>query len=144
MILLSDSILEKYQADLDELVETKTFTSKEQHRYDCNPWALSYDLYGTVEFWHLLLELNGMYSITEFTRNTIKVYDASLPDVIGAILSLEEESIDQNNEEIEDQENEVDPDDYDESDSDDDIEETGDDSDDEDEEEDDEEDSDEE
>lgn len=125
IVLLSDSILEKYRTDLEDIVETKTLTAKEHLRYDCNPWALSFDLYGNVEYWHLLLDLNNMYSITEFTRDKIKVYDSTLPDVIGTILALEEESINQNIDEVEDRENEVNIDDYEESDSDDDIEEIG-------------------
>ena len=99
--LLTDSILLKYKNDLDELVETKTLTIQEQNRYFFNPWVLSYDLYGTTEFWFLLLDLNEMSSATEFTQETIKVYDGSLMNIVNAILALEEEFINQNEEELE-------------------------------------------
>lgn len=110
LILLDDSVLEKYRADLEDLIVTKKMTSKEQFRYYCNPWVLSFDLYGTVEYWGLLLDLNNMSSVVEFTRPNIKVYDASLPDVIDAILALEEDAINLNKESLEEESYE--PNDY--------------------------------
>lgn len=99
-ILLGDSFVQKYKGDLDELVVQKTFTADEARRYMTNPWALSYDLYGSVEYWFLLLDLNHMYSAVEFTQKTINVYDKSLPDVIDTILASEEDFINSNEAEI--------------------------------------------
>lgn len=118
-ILLGDSFVQKYKGDLDELVVEKTFTADEARKYMNNPWALSYDLYGSVEYWFLLLDLNNMYSAIEFTQKTINVYDASLPDVIDVILASEEDFINTNEAEI----NGSDDEDVNDSDSDDDIEE---------------------
>lgn len=100
VILLGDSILTKYKKDLESLAVTKTFTSQEENRYFYNPQVLSYDLYGTTQYWHLLLELNNMYSAIEFNQNPILVYSGRFPDMINAILALEEESININSEEI--------------------------------------------
>ena len=72
-LILGEVITDKYKHDLKNMIDTKTFTKDEIHKYKCNPWALSYDLYGTVEFWQLLLDLNDMYSATEFTKKTVKV-----------------------------------------------------------------------
>ena len=101
VILLADSVLTKYRKDLEEIVTTKTFTGREETKYFCNPQYLSFDLYGSTQYWSLLLELNNMSSAIEFTRNPIKVYDGTLPRLVDSILSLEEESIDLNNDEIE-------------------------------------------
>ena len=79
LILLDDSVLEKYRADLEDLIVTKKMTSKEQFRYYC-------------------------------TRSNYKVYDASLPDVIDAILALEEDAINLNKESLEEESYE--PNDY--------------------------------
>lgn len=100
VILLGDSILTKYRGDLESLAITKTFTSQEENRYFYNPQVLSYDLYGTTQYWHLLLELNNMYSAIEFNQNPILVYGGRFPDMINTILALEEESININSEEI--------------------------------------------
>jgi hypothetical protein len=99
-IILGDSFTQKYRTDLEELVYSMTFDKTQTMRYRCNPWALSYDLYGSVEFWFLLLELNNMYSATEFTQTTINVYNQSLPRVIDNIIAAEEASIDDNTAEI--------------------------------------------
>lgn len=98
--ILGDSFIQKYKTDLEDLIMTKTFTKEESTKYMCNPWSLSYDLYGSVEFWFLLLDLNNMYSAIEFTQTTIQVYDGSLPTVIDTILSAEEEFIDNNTAEV--------------------------------------------
>lgn len=100
VILLGRGILDKYKKDLDNIKITKKLTHEEQRKYYCNPWYLSYDLYGTVEFWYLILEANSMYSAIELTQETIQVYDASLPRLVDSILALEEEFIDSNEEEI--------------------------------------------
>lgn len=97
-IILGDTFIDKYKHDLKSLVETKTFTRDEVFRYRCNPWRLSYDLYDSVEYWQLLLDLNDMYSATEFTRTTVKVYDDTLPDVVNEILMSEEIFIDNDEE----------------------------------------------
>lgn len=118
-ILLGDSFIQKYRGDLEELITTKTYDREEISKYIANPWALSYDLYGSVEYWFLLLDLNNIYSATEFTSRTVKVYDGSLPDVINTILAAEEPFIDANDAEIDDYDNT----DVNDSDDDDDIEE---------------------
>lgn len=100
VLMIGDSILKKYKKDLDDIIETRTFTYEEQRKYYYNPWRLSYDMYGSVEYWFLILEANNLYSATEFSQETIKVYDSSLPALVEAILALEEEFIDANEEEI--------------------------------------------
>lgn len=102
MVLLGDSFIQKYKGDLEDLVLSKTFNREESRKYLNNPWVLSYDLYGSVEFWFLLLELNGMSSAIEFTRKTIKVYDQSLPTVIDTIIAAEEDFINLNAAELDD------------------------------------------
>ena len=121
VLLLDESIIDKYRYDLEEIVETKTFTPNELAKYRCNPWLLSYDLYESVEYWGLLLDLNNMYSCTEFTQSKIKVYDGTLPELIDNILASEETNININQAEIDDDFSSME-DDPDDSDDDDDIE----------------------
>lgn len=105
-LLLGESFVQKYKSDLDDIVIEKTFTPDELRKYMCNPWALSYDLYGSVEYWFLLLDLNHMYSAIEFTQKTINIYDATLPDIIDVILASEESLININASEINDSDGE--------------------------------------
>lgn len=99
-IILGETFIDKYRNDLKSLVYTKTFTRDEIFRYKCNPWVLSFDLYESVEYWQLLLDLNDMYSATEFTRTTVKVYDSSLPEAVNAIMMGEETFINYNEDEL--------------------------------------------
>lgn len=100
LILLNDSILDKYRTDLAEKIISKTFTNEEFNKYQYNPKRLSFDLYGTTELWGLLLEVNQLHSVTEFNINPVKVYDGSIISCINSIFSLEKPFIDQNEEEI--------------------------------------------
>jgi len=92
-ILLSDCVLDDYSGDLDELIISKTFTPEEQRKYYYNPQVLSYDLYGTTQFWSLLLDLNDMTSAIEFNRSTINIYDGRLPALVHAVFALEEKML---------------------------------------------------
>lgn len=101
-VILGENFIDKYKNDLKSLIETKTFTRDEIFLYKCNPWKLSYDLYNSVEYWYLLLDLNDMYSASEFTRSTVKIYDDTLPDLVNTILMNEEDFININEEEVND------------------------------------------
>lgn len=56
-----------------------------QYKYKYNPKYLSKDLYGTTEFYPLLLALNDCPSARSFTMETIKVVDTAY---ISEILQL--------------------------------------------------------
>lgn len=101
VLFAGDNVWQKYTEDLEDLVITKTYDRDERRRYICNPWALSYDLYGTTEFWHMLLDLNGVPTALEFRQTKVKVYDQSLREVVDAIMSQESTAIRYNNAEEE-------------------------------------------
>lgn len=90
VILLEESILNKYRKDLAEHIIEKEFTPEEYRKYIYNPWRLSYDLYGNVEYWGILLDLNNMFSVSEFNQSSIKVYDEGFPQLIDSLLDLED------------------------------------------------------
>ena len=101
-ILLNECVLDNYSGDLDELVVSKTLTPEEQRKYYYNPQILSYDLYGTTQFWSLLLDLNDMTSAIEFNRSIINVYDGRLTTLINAVFALEEKMININTDSLND------------------------------------------
>jgi hypothetical protein len=100
IVLLSDSILDKYTEILNEYLITKTFTDIEFNRYRYNPKLLSYDLYKTPELWFLLLHANQLYSVTEFKINPIKIYTTNIVRIVQNILNLEKTNIDINASEV--------------------------------------------
>ncbi len=96
IVLLSDSILDKYDDVLKKYITTKTLTNEEYRKYQYNPKYLSYDLYGTTELWFLILHANQLYSITQFHINPIKIYTSDILKIIESILNLEKNIIDSN------------------------------------------------
>lgn len=100
-IIFSDhNIFDEYKKDLEPIIKTYTMTNDEKIKWAYNPKLLSYELYGTTEFWFLILIINELNSSTEFNINPIKIFDTSLPNILGRILNLELESISENNDYI--------------------------------------------
>lgn len=72
----SMSLLNKYRWFLQEIVTNKIrLSDAEWRKYKCAPKSLSFDLYGTTEYWAALLELNNCLSIIDFTNRWVRVYD---------------------------------------------------------------------
>lgn len=101
IIINESSILDLYSSELKAYETTLTLTAQEYQKYKCNPKVLSYDLYGTTEYWFLLLSVNELHSISQFTLNPLKVYRSSVIDVLNRILSLQQEIVDLNASEVE-------------------------------------------
>lgn len=98
---IEENVLQHYKRFLSRTVKRKEFTDEEFLKYRCNPWYVSDDLYGTTQLWFLLLHLNEMYSATEFTKRSIKIYD---PDLIipklSEIIAVNEEYFKANRAEV--------------------------------------------
>jgi hypothetical protein len=46
--------------------ELKSFTDEEQKRYNRKPSLLSYDKYGCIDYWWILLAINGYFNPSDF------------------------------------------------------------------------------
>lgn len=90
---VGDNITCDYTRFLRSIIKTKEMTDEEYRKYRCNPWYMSDDLYGTTEYWFMLLHLNEMYSATEFTRRKIKIYSEKLPERLNDIQSVMDDYI---------------------------------------------------
>jgi len=58
--------------------------------YKYNPKKMSFNLYGGVELWHLLLWINNMTSITQFNRKKLLIFHPQQIPLLSTILDLEE------------------------------------------------------
>ena len=85
------SLMNKYRHFLQEIVTVKFKMSDEEFRkYKYAPKRLSFDLYGTTEYWSALLELNNCLSISDFNKQWVKAYDPKrLPSYVNEILIKE-------------------------------------------------------
>lgn len=99
-IYLSDSIIMDYLDELSEIVEIYECDNDDYDKYMCNPKRLCWDLYGNINLWSLILDLNGVASCSQFTMRNIKVYGGEIVAMLNSILNLEEEEINSNEEEI--------------------------------------------
>ena len=74
IIIAGNSIVTKYLPELLEDAETITLTNEEFYKYKYNPKRLSYDVYGTTELWSMILDLNELYSATQFNLSSLLFY----------------------------------------------------------------------
>ena len=99
VITPQQTIVCRYYDSLKPYIVTKTFTEDEKRRYRFNPRFLSYDLYGTPELWAELLYINNMVSVTEFKKDTVKVFTTDIINALVEIkLIIENDLIDNKNE----------------------------------------------
>ena len=90
LVIPIDSIVNKYRNFLEDSVIKVKMTDAEWLTYRLRPKSLSYRLYGTTEFWHVLLLLNGCKSTMDFDLKTIKYYNrATLYKKLNEILIIE-------------------------------------------------------
>lgn len=70
------SIIREYLPFFNKTVIDVPLTDNDKYTYKYKPKKMSLDLYGTTELWSAILEINHMYSITDFTlEKPIKIFD---------------------------------------------------------------------
>ena len=77
-------IINKYKDYFDKITLSVPLTEEEQKTYRFSPKKLSYELYGTVEYWSMLLYINNCHSLLDFQPETLKVLD---PDELGGLVN---------------------------------------------------------
>ena len=70
------NIIQDYIEELKDEAITITFTDKEYYKYKYKPRLLSAYLYGSTEFFAIILQLNDIASEKEFTKKSIKLIPA--------------------------------------------------------------------
>ena len=70
------NIIQDYIEELKDEAITITFTDKEYYKYKYKPRLLSAYLYGSREFFPIILQLNDIASEKEFTKKSIKLIPA--------------------------------------------------------------------
>lgn len=67
------NVIYDYEEEFKKLSLTVELTEEEYTKYRFKPKLLSYDLYGFTEIYFVILYINGIYSIKDFDRRTIKL-----------------------------------------------------------------------
>lgn len=95
------SILDKYYYELQKHVVTVKLTDDEFAKYKYKPKLLCYDVYNNLDMAPLILRLNNMTSVIDFTKQELKMYKNDIYSTLNEILVLEQEALDNNTIEIE-------------------------------------------
>lgn len=101
IVIPTESFIDKYYDIIrNEYAEKMTMTDEDYDKYKYNPKRLSYDSFGTVELWHLILRINNMSSVLEFNKRTIYMVDDLFLEVLDEMITLEEDEKTKNDEEV--------------------------------------------
>ena len=89
-------ILDDYQEELMSVAKDIKLSDKSINEYKFNPKKLSNALYGTPRYWHVILRINGLASVHDFSlsKKTVKLLEPNdMKNIIGQIYSTEKKSI---------------------------------------------------
>lgn len=91
-----DNIIRKHLPYIKENCIDVHLSEEEYIKYQYNPYKLSYDLYGTVELWFLILALNDTISPTKFNKRKLVLLKKSDLKIINDICIIFDEKIKRN------------------------------------------------
>ena len=93
-VLLSYNILNDYRKEIFDFIIPITLTDEEFQKYQYQPKKLAYDLYGSTEYYYMILFINSMTNVKEFNRRKINLMRAKdMSIILSAIYSSESEYI---------------------------------------------------
>lgn len=85
-----NSIISKYKEYFDKYIDEVELSEEEQRTYRYAPKKFSLDMYGTIEYWSIILYINECHSIMDFEPTKVKyVVPESITEIINEILILE-------------------------------------------------------
>ena len=102
-----NKLIKTIKTDDDYNNRNITLTNEEFQKYQYQPKKLAYDLYGSTEYYYMILFINSMTNIKEFNRRRINLMRAKdMSNVLSAIYSSESEYIERTQQLISEIENE--------------------------------------
>lgn len=91
------NVIYDYEEEFKKLSLTVEMTDNEYNKYRFKPKLLAYDVYGSTELFFPILFINGMCSIKDFDRKTIKlIRKDNMIQLLEAIYNAERDYIDSN------------------------------------------------
>lgn len=90
------AVFDRYYHLLKDKALLVTLTDEEFAKYKFQPKLLCYEVYGDVELAPLILRINNMLSVTEFTKQEVYLFKNDIYTLLNEILTLEAETIDKN------------------------------------------------
>lgn len=91
------NLLNDYMDELLDNCVTVTLTAQDRQRYDYKPKLLAYDIYGSTELYFIILLLNNICDVKDFTFDKLNVIrKEELMNILSYIYNSESETISSN------------------------------------------------
>ena len=88
IIVPMQSLIQKYRGAFRKYIVEYEMTDAEFERWKYNPKRMCKEMYGTPELWTEILFINHMVGITEFKKQTVKLYTLGIIDAINELLMI--------------------------------------------------------
>lgn len=88
IVVPMQSLVQKYRGAFRKYIVEYEMTDKEFERWKYNPKRMCKEMYGTPELWTEILFINHMVGITEFKKQTVKLYTLGIIDAINELLMI--------------------------------------------------------
>lgn len=88
IIVPMQSLIQKYRGAFRKYIVEYEMTDTEFERWKYNPKRMCKEMYGTPELWTEILFINHMVGITEFKKQTVKLYTLGIIDAINELLMI--------------------------------------------------------
>lgn len=89
-----DNIIHKYIPDIKESIQTVRINEEDRLKYMYKPKLLTYDIYGATEMFFILMALNGIHNIKDFSLSdyTFKaLHKSDMFTFVSRVYNAEEE-----------------------------------------------------
>lgn len=92
------NVISDYLTELRNACNEVTLSKEEQNAYFYKPKLLCYDIYGNPELYFIILLINDIADVKEFTKPTIKLLKKEyMNTLIGYIYNAEKDAMDKHN-----------------------------------------------
>lgn len=88
IVVPMQSLIQKYRGAFRKYIVEYEMTDNEFERWKYNPKRMCKEMYGTPELWTEILFINHMVGITEFKKQTVKLYTLGIIDAINELLMI--------------------------------------------------------
>ncbi len=101
MYLPVDNIIYTYLDELKKYIVPVRLTDMELVRYKYKPKLLAFDVYGSTDLYFVIMALNGIIDVRDFTMSTINMLKKEHINILmGYIYNAEKTYLEQNRDEI--------------------------------------------
>jgi len=101
MYLPVDNIIYTYIDELKKYIVPVKLTDMELVRYKYKPKLLAFDVYGSTDLYFVIMALNGIIDVRDFTMNTINMFKKEHMNILMSyIYNAEKTYLEQNRDEI--------------------------------------------